>query len=134
MAPFDSADYAPAPAITPAHLARPASGHDRLRMLATFLDDVPPEKFDIGFYWCGTKGCAMGWAASIPSFRAAGWLLSDRDQAPQYQGYVSYDAASAFFGITVDEAYDLFSTCNPENITAQEVAANIRSLLERVST
>lgn len=54
----------------------------RLLVLAEFLDKLPPERFEYS-HWiaddgsatktsCGTSGCALGWAASMPEFQALG--------------------------------------------------------------
>src|SRR4051812_34205362 len=57
----------------------------RLLKLANKLETVPRKKFDMGQWWgpvrdaqenvCGTAGCALGWATTVPSFRAAGLSL-----------------------------------------------------------
>jgi hypothetical protein len=78
---------------------------ERLLKLATFLDTVPGPKFDLT-HWrskpnrysnpalayevsdadlldpeCGTTACAVGWACTIPEFKAAGLSHS---ATPQY--------------------------------------------------
>lgn len=57
----------------------------RLWKLARFLDDLPPEKFDLG-QWakfdraggpvCPTAACACGWAGTFPEFQALGYTLA----------------------------------------------------------
>ena len=62
---------------------------ERLIHLANFLERLPPEKFDFG-HWvdtttyegkedfsCGTTGCALGWATTLPMFRALGLRLRE---------------------------------------------------------
>lgn len=53
----------------------------RLLKLADKLETVPPNEFDLGFWFmpdnrnkkdCGATACAFGWACSIPSFKRAG--------------------------------------------------------------
>lgn len=48
---------------------------DRLQKLADHLRTVPPEQFDMSFWWCGTAGCAAGHACQIPEFREAGLVI-----------------------------------------------------------
>ncbi|URG13783.1 hypothetical protein [Acinetobacter phage vB_AbaS_TCUP2199] len=72
---------------------------DLLETLKEFLKTLPREKFDLdswreGPYWsdavtdealkndCGTKGCAMGWAATLPEFKEAGLSYT--------QGHIRY--------------------------------------------
>jgi hypothetical protein len=99
----------------------------RLRTLAAFLRTLPPERFNyahwVGDDWqgapdlsCGTTACALGWATTIPEFRAAGLrlvrtviglevLFEDED------GFVTDDSttsAEAFFDISRSDARWLF--------------------------
>lgn len=66
-----------------------ATHKERLLLLAGFLEKLPPEKFNYG-QWagtdrtatsCGTVGCALGWAASMPEFQALGAGLTPYDPA-----------------------------------------------------
>lgn len=108
----------------------PMSGRERLRVLADFLDTVPPAKFNIRDWTCGTTACAIGWCPSIPSFAAAGWRLIQG--LPFFEGRCGYGSAMAFFGMSLADAKQLFSTTsNPKDITARAVATNIRSYLEQ---
>lgn len=61
-------------------------GNARLLKLAKFLARLPPERFDysrwVGADWkgkqdlsCGTSGCALGWASTMPAFRRLGLHL-----------------------------------------------------------
>lgn len=73
---------------------------ERLLLLADFLEKLPEERFDyvswVGHNWrgkqdlsCQTTACALGWAATIPEFRAAGLGLSYLSGYPfSKQGYV----------------------------------------------
>ena len=117
----------------------------RLEKLAEFLKTVPPEKFDMEQWMdtedatdatersrdvpvdanaCGTVGCAMGWATTIPSFRKAGLrlfritnYLGQPSSAchvalvDKKTGHISSDfsAAADFFGISISESEKLFS-------------------------
>ena len=44
----------------------------RLRHLADFIETLPPEKVDMGDYYCGTAACALGWASRMPEFQTRG--------------------------------------------------------------
>lgn len=108
-------------------------GRRRLRVLADFLATVPENLFDLrewfvrsrepspdsplvaqlecGATACGTSACAMGWAATIPEFRALGLTLYTTG-APAYSALVRYlpthtsgfQAVVDFFGLTRQEA------------------------------
>jgi hypothetical protein len=65
---------------------------------------------------CRTTACALGWAASIPSFRRAGFkLLMQRSVDGEvqyilhYKGEKYFSAACEFFDIILNDAYLLFS-------------------------
>jgi hypothetical protein len=106
----------------------------RLLKLAHFLDSVPRKKFDIGSfitvksdnlgedfsdeydYWtvkalknneCGTVACACGWAATIPSFRKAGYKLNDFGTI-MFNGEKDWGAIEDFFGLEETESSYLF--------------------------
>ena len=113
----------------------------RLEKLAEFLKTVPSEKFDMELWMdtkaatarspdpvdanaCGTVGCAMGWATTIPSFRKAGLRLFHINDylgrlssachialVDKKTGHISSDfsAAADFFGISISESEKLFS-------------------------
>lgn len=64
---------------------------------------------------CGTRACAAGHAARIPEFRKAGLRLKPRPGQqgnlylfPHYQGKIDFEALAKFFGITKNEASELF--------------------------
>lgn len=104
-------------------------GKCRLLQLAELLENLPPERFDystwVGEDWkgkadlsCGTTGCALGWATTIPSLRKAG--LRMRAFLSGNGGYVvllrngrkvaeSEKAAEEVFGISNKEAIYLFN-------------------------
>lgn len=91
----------------------------RLLKLADFLETVKPKEFRMDSWYnetpCGTTACAFGWACSIPSFKRAGLkmkVIRHTDVAygdVTFKGLESYNAASKFFGIDIDEAEYLFS-------------------------
>lgn len=100
----------------------------RLLKLADFLDALPRKNWNFGWWMnsnetkknpkvgdCGTVGCALGWATTIPSFKRAGLKLIpgvnfNRLQPlfPAYSGLIAVEAASAFFDIPQSDARDIF--------------------------
>lgn len=106
---------------------------ERLQKLADFLKTVPVENFDLEEWCvidggevtdhivkagCETTGCAIGWCASIPEFREAGFhLVVNRSSSsypnghayPRYKGLDGFSAVARFFGIedfaTVDHLF-----------------------------
>ena len=149
----------------------------RLEKLVDLLEKkIPPEKFDMKLWMrvsftalsdlhkssvyddlvlepinaniCGSAGCALGWATTIPSFEKAGLRLFNKVKKdgntltswgcivrlvnPKTGEFIAstYDAAAIFFGITYDEAVGLFSfwEYGPEP-TPKSVARKIRKLL-----
>lgn len=89
---------------------------DRLLKLAAYLDTLPPEKFDLSTWHCGTTGCAVGHACTMPEFRAEGLRLSEPVDAfddslsyyPTYDGLDHWHAVCAFFELTKPESTYLF--------------------------
>lgn len=90
--------------------------------------DIEPHNF------CGTAACALGTAALDPQFQAEGLrLIAKLDQfgdfdgvQPSYRDKVLFEAAQAFFGITYNQAYNLFGLSSLE---APQVAEKIDALL-----
>jgi hypothetical protein len=121
----------------------------RLMKLVELLQRIEPEKFDIDQWMstdfdslyndkspstkkpvkaeeCGSAGCGMGWATTIPSFRKAGLLLfrnvSTYDRTVISRGCQvvltdlktkkpiasEYEAAALFFGLDFDQAMAIF--------------------------
>ncbi len=82
---------------------------------------------------CKTVGCALGWAATIPEFRAAGLklhrmgggLLSDC-ATPYYKGAVGFSAATEFFDLSRDQSGYLFdpTAYGPKTVTDIDYVAN----------
>ncbi len=101
---------------------------ERMTVWADFLDDVPQDQFDMDTWWCGTAGCAAGWAARIPEFAEAGFGLtgSGANKQPCYQDEVGENAVAEFFGLNpgvMDRI--VFSTC----LTPSGIARLIREIL-----
>lgn len=135
--------------------------YERLERLAALLDTVPPEKFDLGSWACGTTACAIGWAALDPTFRNEGfrleveyfvplfgtrrradatklshtnvsWRRLQPDSYPVFGGYEDYEAVMLFFGLSKDQAHRLFDRAAYGNAgTATDVAKRIRAMLAR---
>lgn len=108
----------------------------RLLKLADYLYTIPNRKFDLTCWECDTSACAFGYACMMPSFKKAG--LSLRGGIPTYTTsgtyYDGFRAASEFFGLSMKEAFDLFSpNHNPlgRKATPKRVAKQIRQLVER---
>lgn len=128
---------------------------ERLLLLADKLDEVhalTPKQFNynhwVGRDWqgksdlsCGTQACALGWATTIPEFRALGLKLVGSSYS--FQGHVEldtrdnsiprndFDAAVEVFNITSSQAYYLFA---PEenkeaDVDAAYVAHKIREFV-----
>lgn len=121
----------------------------RLERLTRLLEseDLNPALFDMstwseevrnGQHDCGYAACAIGWATTIPEFAQAGLRLEviGIEVYPQFgeRGYSPFVALAAFFGISNDEARDLFSNLTYGNIPSKQitptmVAAKIRQLI-----
>lgn len=123
-----------------------ATGKRRLLKLADFLDalKLKRSKFNMRIYAnditkdgkpaCGTAACAAGWAASIPSFRKAGYRLachqtgSGITQIVPVFGRAKADRAICkFFAISIDGWSTLFGPFNPNS--PKKAAKRIRKLV-----
>ncbi len=91
-----------------------ASGTERLEYLATFLENVSPDRLTFS-RWYGTgKGCAVGLAAiQEASIQAQGLSLANEDSLkecrPVYAGKSDWEAVTTFFGISHEDATLLFT-------------------------
>jgi hypothetical protein len=103
----------------------------RLTKLADYMADLPPEankhfhmagagplvlhgKRDL--LKCGSSACAMGWAATIPSFRRAGWTSG-------------WENEQAFFDINNPSAHYLFYCSASSANTPKQWAERCRKFL-----
>lgn len=110
---------------------------ERLETLAYVLDNVPPERFDLEFWQCGTSACAVGWAMQTPCFQKAGLETGIDDRMPElhypvYQGHSGFLGVSEFFGTSVEDTEDLFAcdSYESEGLTKpEEVATRIRAFI-----
>ena len=78
---------------------------------------------------CGTSACALGWAATIPSFRKAGLSMDSSIAVPYFQGY-GLTAAANFFDIGMVQAHALFSGTKSDR-TPKQWAKRARKLLRQ---
>lgn len=94
----------------------------------SYWADVEPHNF------CGTAACALGTAALDPQFQDEGLRLVAKLNAqgeldgiqPSYRGRVAFAAAQEFFGLSYNQAQDLFGL---SSLKASQVAAKIDALL-----
>ena len=118
----------------------------RLEILADRLEAFVPTpecQFDMEIWECGTAACAVGLACQIPEFNSLGLRLERTSwgglimaSEPVFADHTNWDAVRVFFGITLKEAFWLFSEEQypDDDTTAQEVAARIRTLLAEKRT
>ncbi len=96
--------------------AHVATGWERLRMLADFVETLPPERLSLTRWFGFGKGCAVAWAATDPWFRAQGLRLEDAESLigcrPEFAQRTDWAAVASFFEITPQDAQMLFGgTC-----------------------
>ena len=121
-------------------------GGRRLLALASFLETkVPRKRFYFGRVvaddghsrGCGSNGCAMGWAPSVPMLRMAG-LRRNTAGMPVFKDTDYYiSVATALFDISSEEAVFLFQPKEvggvpgtlPTSATPKQVAAHIRDFV-----
>lgn len=94
---------------------------------------------------CGTAACALGSAAIYAPFNAMGLKLAEDESGffatgtltPSYMGEDGVDAGSKFFGITEEEATDLFIPEEYEKnchyITPRDVAKRVQKVISTYS-
>ena len=115
---------------------------DRLLKLAAHLDTVPKKRFNMdevvsenaSTTLCGTRGCAMGHALSIKSFRKLGLKLNSDGSDVRFKDYDgSYEGAEELFDTNSLQAAALFG-CSWENKhryqSPKSVAASIRRFVK----
>lgn len=118
---------------------------ERLLELANFLDTVPEDRFDFDCYvggdWkgaqdlgCGTTACALGWACTMPSFRALGARFNWRG-VPTIDNCAPMEVAEQLFGVSYNEACFLFLPMSSGlglHATAKQVAKHLRQFVDGV--
>lgn len=127
---------------------------DRLEVLVKRLRKVPESKFDLNSWgiagkvngpapnnnsgekiaWCGTTGCAMGWAGTIKQFNKDGFYTvtdgRDNHLYPYFEGKYSFEAAAMFFEVDDQKVTDrLFDPCYYEFGTLKAVIERIEMLI-----
>jgi hypothetical protein len=136
---------------------------ERLLRLAAFLDDLSPHEFNLD-HWvgdmkfadqieviakghiergCGTTACALGWAATIPEFREAGFGLAGvegRHLLPIYKDakgreFSDFQAAMHFFNLSSEVVTDVFYWrgygVDVADVTPAEVASKLRKIVSK---
>lgn len=114
---------------------------DKLRQVIGVLKEVPPESFEMNYWWtqsdCGTVGCAIGWVIQElgPDFG----LYLNRNRfgtlcVENRLGDQNYEAISEVLDIDPNEAMWLFSPFGYEEldepIAASRVIARIEQFLQ----
>ena len=96
----------PFDAMTPAVDAATDLFMDRRRRAAELWRGVPAERWDMGWYECGTTACALGWLAH---WQHDGWEwgFGMPTVGPVFSPAI---AAASYFGIGIDAADKMF--CN----------------------
>jgi hypothetical protein len=115
--------------------------NQRLLKVAKILDTVPEEKFNLSMWRnsCGTVACAVGWAASDPGFKRAGFSLRKHESSiwgnlhvPHYGEVNHWTAVEKFFGLSREQAEYLFLhlSYSGYDATPREVAERIRNFVK----
>lgn len=83
------------------------STKQKLLALAKHLKSIPDKNFDMESWCdnkksCGSAACALGWASTLF------YGLKLEDYGPRYKEHEGLDAGAALFGITGQEAQELF--------------------------
>ena len=113
--------------------AHVATGRERLRMLADFVETLPPERLSLARWFGFGKGCAVAWAATDPWFRAQGLRLQDPDNLtgcrPEFGQRTDWAAVASFFEITPRDAQRLFGGGSGVRPQPAALAGRIRAFL-----
>ena len=126
----------------------------RLEKLYAFLGTVKPVKFNFGSWAennnepykepdlnvCGSTACALGWAGSMPEFRKRGlklvwdqnWEEANVEYVDKHDDWFGAERAGAvFFGLSYDEACELFIPDESENRPSDMPLSQYRRRLRR---
>lgn len=92
----------------------PKSAERHFNMRYWFLHDGADHFHDVGAYitptvlkFCGTSACAMGWAATIPSFKKAGLVVEAVKSSAK-----PFDRGMKFFDLSAYHFLELFGSDN----------------------
>lgn len=134
-------------------MALSRKGKMRLNTLIAFMEKLPKsanKHFYMGFWFnhggdhdhkfgnvvtkeslrhCGTTACALGWAATIPSFRKAGLYVET-----VVRGEKPFDRAKDFFDINYAQTAELFSPLHEAPKTPKQWAKQARALVREWSS
>lgn len=97
--------------------------------LLRVLENVPEEQFDLGDWECGTKACAVGWAARDAWFHDREFYL--QSHLPRFRILYGWEAVRSLFHISEDQAYYLFDQKSYEE--DQSLSAVISRIKEFIS-
>lgn len=94
------------------------AGLKRLRVLASFLEQVPDERYDQNEWQihreCGTVACALGWAGTVLT-ELTGFMfegISLRHDGNSEERIDIFERAEAIFGLDSGHGADFFSGTN----------------------
>lgn len=81
---------------------------ERLLDLAKRLREVPPDRFDIRVWECGTKACVLGWCCR---WYPDEWTIvyNHPVKTVMHRGRYGFSAAAEYFDITLNMAKCLFT-------------------------
>lgn len=140
----------------------------RLRILANYLAKLPPKAekhFDLNrFFWmrsgivygtvinraiimknCGTTACALGWAATIPSFQSLGLELVVITSSTYFrfaktsfklngQSYNPFIIAQKFFDLDENQALLIFGAGDSDYLSLKKYVKLLRKYLKHKGT
>lgn len=83
-----------------------------LRLAEEILPNVPEDNFNLATWKerneCGTTACAIGWACLDEQFNEEGLTYDEIYATPRYNNHLFWRAVREFFGLTQEQACDLF--------------------------
>ena len=107
---------------------------ERLMQLCRVLAEIDDKAFDLRDWSkngrCDSVACAVGWAIRDTWFKSQG--LTHDDRTPAYGPFRSWQAVRAFFGLSREEAFDLFHVGRYDMASRQAVLARVRGLAEQI--
>ena len=97
--------------------------------LLRVLENIPEDQFDLGDWECGTKACAIGWAARDAWFWDQEFYLTG--SIPKLRSLCGWEAVRALFHISDNNAKYLFEKCSYEE--DQSLSAVISRIKDFIS-
>ena len=105
----------------------------RLRQLCRVLESIPDEAFDLRDWArngsCDSVACAVGWAMRDPWFREEG-LGRAKKRSPAFAGQSGWRAVRDFFGLSREQAFELFHAGRYETPNRAAVLARLREFAD----